>query len=99
MRAASLIPVLIIPALMVLALPASASSEPPTTNPSAATASNEANWAEFEAQARITDGDYDGAVQAEQRADAARKQAEQLAAGAQTRPPSNDPGPTPRNPR
>ena len=39
----------------------------------------------------MTDGDYDGAVQAEQRALAARKQAEQLAAGASNVPPRKTP--------
>jgi hypothetical protein len=37
---------------------------------------NEARWAEWEAQARITDGDYDGAVQAEQQADVERHEAD-----------------------
>ncbi len=36
---------------------------------------NEAGWADWEAQARITDGDYDGAVQAERQADADRREA------------------------
>ena len=33
---------------------------------------DEARWAEWEAQARVIDGDYDGAVQAEQQAKAER---------------------------
>jgi len=36
-----------------------------------------ASWAEWEAQARILDGDYDGAIAAEQRAAAVRQKAEQ----------------------
>ena len=63
--------------LMLLAMPAVA--EPAVENPGAAAPSSAdsgaaaadrdaARWAELEAQARITDGDYDGAVQAEQQA-------------------------------
>ncbi len=37
---------------------------------------DEARWADWEAQARITDGDYDGAVQAEQQAEAERHEAD-----------------------
>ena len=44
--------------------------------------------ADWDAQARITDGDYDGAVQAEQLAQAARKQADELATRATKRPAS-----------
>jgi hypothetical protein len=37
--------------------------------------SQEARWAELEAQRRATDGDYDGAVQAHQRAEQASQDA------------------------
>jgi hypothetical protein len=77
MRAASLIPILI-----PLLLPAAARSDPTNTSPSAKPESNEASWADWDAQARMTDGDYDGAVQAKQKADAARKAAEERAAQA-----------------
>ena len=49
---------------MLMALPGLAQPDP--------TDSNEARWAELEAQARVADGDYDGAVQAEQQAAAVR---------------------------
>ena len=54
-----------------------AQSPQPGISPSSATDRNEARWADLEAQARMTDGDYDGAVQAEKRAEAARSKAEQ----------------------
>jgi hypothetical protein len=38
---------------------------------------NESRWADWDAEARITDGDYDGAVQAERQANAARKAADE----------------------
>ena len=71
--------------LMLLAIPAFA--EPAAENPGAAGPSaadsgaaaadrDAARWAELEAQARITDGDYDGAVQAEQQASTERLRAE-----------------------
>jgi hypothetical protein len=77
MRAASLIPMLIL-----LLLPAAARPDPTDIGPSAKPGYNEANWADWDAQARMTDGDYDGAVQAKQQADAARKAAEERAAQA-----------------
>ena len=39
-------------------------------------ASDRAGWADWEAQARIMQGDYDGAVQAEQQAEAGRREAQ-----------------------
>ncbi|WP_428537742.1 hypothetical protein [Rhodopila sp.] len=61
--------------LMLLAIPASAepavpgAAGPRSADLGAAAADRDAaRWAELEAQARITDGDYDGAVQAEQQA-------------------------------
>ncbi len=95
MRAASLISVLMIsartipawtisalmiPAWIIMGPAATARSEPPDTNSSAAIEANAARWAELDAQARMTDGDYDGAVQAEQTADVNRKHAEELTA-------------------
>ncbi len=77
MRVARLIPVLMLTVLSTPARP-----EPPNINSSPATEYNEARWADWDAQARIADGDYDGAVQAEQHANAARKQADELAARA-----------------
>ncbi len=77
MRATNLLPV-----LLLALLPVSAHPNPPDANPGAQTEYNEANWAELDAQARITEGDYDGAVQAEQHAEAARKAADELAARA-----------------
>jgi hypothetical protein len=86
MRSASLIP-----ALMLLALPTIAYPDPPTTNPSPATEYNEANWADWDAQARIAEGDYDGAIQAEQQAKATRKQADELATRSTKRPAASPP--------
>jgi hypothetical protein len=43
-------------------------------------ASDEANWADWDAKARMTDGDYEGAIQAEQYAQATRRAADDLAA-------------------
>jgi hypothetical protein len=75
--------------LVLIALPGLAGSDPPDTRPSnAATNRNEARWADREAEARIVEGDYDGAVQAKQQADSARAKAEQqeLAARAPKHP-------------
>lgn len=63
--------------VMVLAVPpASGASDTPDISPAPTTDPDEARWAEWEAQSRITDGDYDGAVQAHQQADAERRDAE-----------------------
>ncbi len=78
----------LVPAVLMLALSVPARSDPSTVRPSAATATNEANWADWDAQARVTDGDYDGAVQAAQQARAARQQAEKLAARSTRRHPA-----------
>jgi hypothetical protein len=61
--------------LMLLAIAGFAQPNPAEQSPAAADR-NEARWADWEAQARIADGDYDGAVQAEQQADTARYQAD-----------------------
>ncbi len=63
--------------LMLIALPGFGQPERPGVSPSVSAGRHEADWAEWEAQARITDGDYDGAVQAERQAAAERKKAEQ----------------------
>jgi len=76
----------LLPALMLAMLPLAARADPPTVSPSAATAANEARWADLDAQSRVTEGDYEGAVQAEQHANAARKQAEELTAQAPRHP-------------
>jgi hypothetical protein len=65
-----------IPLLFLIAAPSCAQAEPADIRPGVSADQNEARWAEWEAQARITDGDYDGAVQAEQQADAVRREAE-----------------------
>jgi hypothetical protein len=64
--------------LALLALmTAQAFADPGPVDPGPVSADrNQANWAELEAQARIADGDYDGAVQAEQQADADRHEAD-----------------------
>jgi hypothetical protein len=67
-------------AILTLALlPASAHPNPPDISPAARTQYDQADWAEWDAQAHVTQGDYDTAVQAEQHAAAARRQADQLA--------------------
>jgi hypothetical protein len=52
----------------------------PATDASVVDARNEARWAELEAQSRIIEGDYEGAVHAQQQADAARRTADRLEA-------------------
>jgi hypothetical protein len=54
--------------LMLVATAAFAEPDVPDRRPIAADR-DQASWAECEAQARITDGDYDGAVQAQLQAD------------------------------
>jgi len=89
MRAASLILV-----LTIMALSAQVRAEPTNTAPSAATESNDAGWADTDAKARTIDGDYDGAVQPKQPADAARRQADEQPAHARNRvPPASLPPP------
>jgi hypothetical protein len=68
-----------IPLLILVAMPGLAHADPATINPSAAAAEDrtKAEWADREAQSRIVEGDYDGAVQAEQQADNDRRQADQ----------------------
>jgi hypothetical protein len=68
--------------LILIALAGAVRADPPGIGPSASADRNEANWADWDAQARITEGDYDGAVQAAKRAEAKRQQAdrEELAA-------------------
>jgi hypothetical protein len=66
---------LIVP--LLLAAPSYAAVPP---GADAAQHSDDALWAEWEAQARLTGGDYDGAIQAEQQATAEWQQAEQASA-------------------
>ncbi len=61
-----------------------AQTQRPGISPSAATDRNEAEWADLEAQARMTDGDYDGALQAEKQAQIARSRAAQQELAART---------------
>jgi hypothetical protein len=76
-----------LPAILTLALlPASAYPNPPDISPKARTQYEAADWAEWDAQARITQGDYDSAVQAQQHATATRKRADQLASRTPKRP-------------
>jgi hypothetical protein len=65
-----------IPLLMLLAFPNFARSDPSDLSLAATANRDEARWADWEAQARITDGDYDGALQAEQQAEADRHEAD-----------------------
>lgn len=48
----------------------------PAAPSSAGRNTDKAAWADWEAQARMTDGDYDGAVVAEQQANAERREAD-----------------------
>jgi hypothetical protein len=47
-------------------------------------AQNEADWAALEAERRATDGDYDGAVQAQQQAERDQRAADRLRGDQQT---------------
>jgi hypothetical protein len=83
-------------ALLCLTVPASAqmASQPasptdsavlnPTTSPSVNAARKSARWAEVEADRRIADGDYEGAVQAQAQADADKRAAARLETFART---------------
>ena len=83
MRISSAIAILTLLAIPALAetAPANPGTAPPTSidgrlaEAGAAADRDAARWAELEAQAKITDGDYDGAVQAEQQANASRHNA------------------------
>jgi len=67
-----------VPLLMLAAVPGFAQPGPEhTTLPTAAAEDrSRAGWADWEAQSRIIEGDYDGAVQAEQQAAAVRHEAD-----------------------
>lgn len=52
----------------------------PAANPAADVARNAARWAELEAQGRMTEGDYEGALRAQEQADIERRSAERLEA-------------------
>jgi hypothetical protein len=62
--------------LMLIAGPGVAQPAPADINPPPPIDRNQARWAEWEAQARMTDGDYDGAVQAQQQAESNRREAD-----------------------
>jgi hypothetical protein len=79
--------------LTTVALPAQARPDPSIMTPSAAAQYDEARWAEWDAKARMAEGDYDGAVEAEQRAGAARKQTEQPVIRKPIRPTQNETSP------
>jgi hypothetical protein len=64
--------VLAIPFRLLAVAPGFARPDPPGISPAATAEREAARWAEWEAQARITDGDYDGAIQAQQQAQADR---------------------------
>jgi hypothetical protein len=78
MRGVFAVPVLMLTVVM------SGLAQADATSPEAVATSDRdaARWAELEAQARVTDGDYDGAIQAQAQADAdqhAAAQQEKLA--------------------
>jgi hypothetical protein len=66
-----------IPLLVLTALPSFARPDPPHAGSAVAANRNEARWDDWDVQARITEGDYDGAVRAKQQAEAARAKADQ----------------------
>jgi hypothetical protein len=72
-----------IPLLALVAAQALAEPGPIVPNP-ATDDRNQASWADLEAQARIADGDYDGAVQAKQQADTDRRKADRYEMMART---------------
>ena len=65
---------------LLLTVSAFGQSIGPAAAPASDVARNAARWAELEAQARITEGDYEGAVRAQEHADIERRSAEQLEA-------------------
>jgi hypothetical protein len=67
--------VVAIPLVMLASLPGFTRAEPAGMAPAAFADSNEARWADWEAQARITDGNYDGAIQAQEQANTDRREA------------------------
>jgi hypothetical protein len=67
----------VVPILMLALSPTPARPDTADLSPAAAENRNDARWAEWEAQARITEGDYDGAIKAQRQADADRQQAAQ----------------------
>jgi hypothetical protein len=68
----------VVPLLMLVGMPTVARSDPSQAGPAAATDRDQARWADWEAQARMTEGDYDGAIQAEQQADSDRRESDRL---------------------
>jgi hypothetical protein len=61
---------------LLIAGPGVAQPAPADISPPLSIDRNQARWAEWEAQARMTDGDYDGAVQAQQQAEFDRREAD-----------------------
>jgi hypothetical protein len=71
--------VLLLAAAPCLAQPDTAIPRPPEASnlpPTAAEERNAARWADRDAEERVTDGDYDGAVQAEHQANVDRHEAD-----------------------
>ena len=69
--------VLAVVLLLLIILPGIARSERPGISPSVTTERNDANWADLDAAARMTDGDNEGATQAERYAERERARAQQ----------------------
>ena len=65
---------------LLLTVSAFGQSIGPAADPAVDVARNAARWAELEAQGRITEGDYEGAVRAQEQADMERRSAERLEA-------------------
>lgn len=64
--------------VLALGMPACGQPEAPSTSPSVDAARRSARWAEYEADRRLTYGDYEGAFRAQARADSDRRAAERL---------------------
>lgn len=65
-----------VPLLLLMVTPVVAQPEPSDISPAVSADRNEAAWADWEAQSRMTDGDYDGAVEAQRQADVKRQEAD-----------------------
>ena len=65
---------------LLLTVSAFGQSIGPAANPAVDVARNAAGWAELEVQGRITEGDYEGAVRAQEQANIERRSAKRLEA-------------------